>query len=237
MFVGSAGTRCDAACYSSRHLYARRVCRFGNRVQENVADSKLHAQPSCRALGKRLAHGSVEYSAHRTPRAVAVERGVTGPATVEELMNPDVITLTADMLIRDAVRVFLDQRISGAPVVGQDGKLLGILSEADIMWKEVGVPDDHWLIQPTFIGFADLVVAFRDDKKFKDELQKVLARTVGEAMTKDPVTVTPTVTAQEAASLMVHKKVARLPVLEEGKLVGMLTRSDIMRGMLLNNEL
>eukprot|EP00884_Botryococcus_braunii_P005879 jgi/Botrbrau1/15292/Bobra.0371s0002.1 len=224
---------CPQCCGTPRRGY-KRSC-FGNQTYGRQYSPLSNYRVLIKSCAERKP--SLRGRGPLTIRAVGVEAGITGPATVEELMNPDVISLSPDMLIRDAVKLFLEHRISSAPVLDPENRLLGVLSESDIMWKEVGVPDDHWVIQPTLVGFADLVFAFRDNKKVKADLQKVLARTVGEAMTKDAVVVSPSVTAQEAASTMIHKKVTQLPVIENGKVVGYLTRSDILRGMVLNDEL
>lgn len=151
--------------------------------------------------------------------------------TVEEVMTPHPIVLQSDMPIKEAVRIMLDKDISGAPVVDAKGKLVGILSESDVIWKGAGAPQDHFIIPPVFIGFADAFVFLRDNKLFEEEVHKILAKTVGEAMTADPASVAPSTPMSDAAALMLAKKVNRLPVVENGKVVGVLTRHDVLRGM------
>lgn len=157
--------------------------------------------------------------------------------TVEEMMNPDVLVFRDDTTIRDAVRQLLDRRVSGAPVVDGSGKLVGVISESDILWKEAGGPEPHYIVPPVYLGLIDAFVYLRNEAQYKEECHKFLARTVGEAMTLHPVSVPPSMTLQEAAKLMLSKKVTRLPVCEGAKLVGMLTRSDILRGALAANLL
>lgn len=159
-----------------------------------------------------------------TPAAVA-------EPTVEEVMNPDPIVLSVDMPIKEAVRLLLDKDVSGAPVVDKEHRLVGILSESDLIWKGAGAPQDHFIIPPVFIGFADAFVFLRDNKQFEDEVHKILAKTVGEAMTANPASVSPGTSMSDAATLMLSKKVNRLPVVENGKVVGVITRHDILRGM------
>ena len=102
----------------------------------------------------------------------------------------------------------LSKKVSGAPVLDAAGKkLVGVLSETDLLWKEAGVPQDEWVIPPLMLPFVDQIVAWRDATAFQSEVKKVLARTVGEAMTAAPVTIGPTAPLQEAAQLMLRKKV------------------------------
>ena len=102
----------------------------------------------------------------------------------------------------------LSKKVSGAPVLDAAGKkLVGVLSETDLLWKEAGVPQDEWVIPPLMLPFVDQIVAWRDATAFQSEVKKVLARTVGEAMTAEPVTIGPTAPLQEAAQLMLRKKV------------------------------
>jgi CBS domain-containing protein len=154
--------------------------------------------------------------------------------SVEEVMNPHPVILQDSMPIKDAVHKMLDANVSGAPVVDDQGSLVGVLTEADVIWKGAGAPEDHYIIPPVFIGFADAFIYLRDNKRFDEEVHKILARTVSEAMSgKDKViSVTPTTAMSEAAHLMLHNDVNLLPVVESGnKVVGIVTRHDILRGI------
>lgn len=101
----------------------------------------------------------------------------------------------------------LAKKVSGAPVLNAAGKLVGVLSETDVLWKQAGSPQDEWIIPPFMLPFMDQIVAWRDATAFRAEVSKVLARTVKEAMTASPTTVAPTASLQEAAQLMLRKKV------------------------------
>ena len=120
-------------------------------------------------------------------------------------------TVVLPVLLRtrsDALRLMLSKKVSGAPVLDPAGKkLVGVLSETDVLWKEAGSPMDEWVIPPFMLPFVDQIVAWRDAGAFQTEVKKVLARTVGEAMTASPITVLPTASLQEAAQLMLRKKV------------------------------
>lgn len=167
-------------------------------------------------------------------KAAAGGASVAQAPLVEEVMNPRPVLLQEDMSIKDAVHTMLDANIAGAPVVNKAGQIVGVLTEADVIWKGAGKPEDHFIIPPVFIGALDAYVFLRDNKAFEEETHKILARTVKDAMVgKDKVvTVKPGAAMSEAAQLMVHNDVNLLPVVEaSGNVVGIVTRHDILRGL------
>lgn len=86
---------------------------------------------------------------------------------------------------------------------------------------------------PVYLGLLDTFLYVRDEQALKNEMRKVLARSVGEAMSTDVVTITPDALLPTAADLMLSKKVNRLPVVDaDNRVIGVLTRSDVLRGML-----
>lgn len=70
----------------------------------------------------------------------------------------------------------IEKDISSGPVTDNEGKLVGLLTESDILWKGAGVPEDHFLIPPVFIGAFDLFFYLKDDKAVEEEVKKILAR-------------------------------------------------------------
>lgn len=147
-------------------------------------------------------------------------------------MNPHPVLLRANMPIKEAVHVMLDADVSGAPVVDEAGHLMGVLTEKDLIWKGAGAPEDHFIIPPIFIGFAEATVWLRDNHAFEEEAHKILAKTVAEAMAKEHlVSVTPTTPMSDAARLMLKHDINLLPVQEGGKVVGICTRHDVLRGL------
>ena len=135
---------------------------------------------------------------------------------VSDLMTKDVVTVSPETSVRDAAALLVEHRISGVPVVTPKGEVVGVLSEADILVKAGGSTSRSrllgWLLDPD-LGLED----------------KIRAETVSEAMSSPPVVVTPTRSVHEAARLMVSETVNRLPVVDGGSLVGILTRADIVR--------
>jgi len=135
---------------------------------------------------------------------------------VRDLMSVEVLTTTPEAPLKEAAALLAERRISGVPVVDGNGAVVGVLSEADILVKTGGaLPRSGllgWLLEPDF-----------------DLQDKIGARTVGEAMSAPAVTITPGRQVHDAAALMIAESVNRLPVVEDGALVGILTRADVVR--------
>ncbi len=146
--------------------------------------------------------------------------------TVADVMTPDPILSSPDMPLNEAIQILAEKRISGLPVVDQQGKLVGVISETDLMWQETGVEP------PAYIMFLDSVIYLENPIRYEKQLHKALGRTVGEVMTSNPLAIKPNKLLKEAAKLMHEKKVHRLPVLDDaGKVIGILTRGDVIRAM------
>jgi CBS domain-containing protein len=139
-----------------------------------------------------------------------------GLMRVNDLMTRNVVTVTPDTSLRDAAALLVEHKISGVPVVTEGGEVAGVVSEADILVKAGGTTSRNrllgWLLDPD-LGLEE----------------KIKAETVGEAMSAPAILVSPTRPVFEAARLMVAESVNRLPVVEDGRLVGILTRADIVR--------
>jgi CBS domain-containing protein len=146
--------------------------------------------------------------------------------SVAEVMTANPFTTTPKTPIPDVVQMLSEKRISGLPVVDEQGVLVGIISETDLLWQERGATP------PNFLFILDAVIPLEMPGRFVQELRKVIGSTVAEVMTKNPVTIRPEQTAQEAARLMMQKEVHRLPVVDKDHtLVGIVTRGDIVRAM------
>jgi CBS domain-containing protein len=139
---------------------------------------------------------------------------------VRDLMTTDVVTVRADMPLKEVARLLLERRISGVPVVGEDGAVLGVVSEADFLRKEAGDP-----AQRRRLGLRWLV----HDRHAEQDRQRVAAVSAGEAMTRPAVTIGADRPLSEAARRMTEARIKRLPVVEDGRLVGILTRTDVVR--------
>jgi CBS domain-containing protein len=132
-------------------------------------------------------------------------------------MTRDVLAVSPDTSVRDAARMMIDNRISGLPVV-QDGRVVGILSEADYVAKDSSAT---WVTRVLFRG---------EDSPLSGVEQ------VRELMSSSPVTIASTATIQEAARVMTRRGFKRLPVEDSGRLVGIITRSDLVKAYVRTDE-
>ncbi|MCU0526397.1 MAG: CBS domain-containing protein [Elainella sp. Prado103] len=147
--------------------------------------------------------------------------------SVADVMTRDPITVRPETPLNEAIKILAEQRISGLPVIDETDKLVGVISETDLMWQETGVTP------PAYIMILDSVIYLENPAKYERDLHKALGQTVGEVMTKkDLVTVAGDYPLRQAAQLMHERKVHRLLVINAaGQLVGVLTRGDIVRFM------
>ena len=145
--------------------------------------------------------------------------------TVKEIMTRDVCTVHEDTELKDLAALFVEHNYKTMPVIDAGGKLVGVISQTDL------IEQDKPLHIPTVISLFDWVIYLESPKVFSEEVRKVSARKVGEICAREVVTCTPETTVEELASLMVEHKIHLLPVLEGGKLVGVVARFDIIRSM------
>lgn len=142
---------------------------------------------------------------------------------IEELMTREVVSATPETPLKVAARELAARRISGMPVVDADGVVLGVLSEADILAKEVDGT-----------SHAGVLMRFLEGPPADDRWE---ARTVGEAMTAPAITVRPAQPVTAAASLLLAEGINRLPVVDDaGRLVGLVTRADLVRAFARDDE-
>lgn len=146
---------------------------------------------------------------------------------VADVMTRDLLTVSPNTSLQEAIQLLAKNRISGLPVITPEGELKGILSESDLMWQVTGAP------LPAYIMLLDSVIYLENPARYNEEVHKALGQTVAEVMSHDKVVSTkPDASLKEAAQLMHHKKVTRLPVIDSsGALVGILTQGDIVRAM------
>jgi CBS domain-containing protein len=139
-----------------------------------------------------------------------------------DVMTKRVISIEADAPIMAAVRLMLQNRISGLPVVGRKGELVGMVTEGDFLRRsEIGTQRhrNRWL--EFLVGPGRLA----------DEYVHASGRKVEEVMTREPITVTEDTPLDEAVGLMERHRIKRLPVVRDGKLVGIVTRANIMHAL------
>jgi CBS domain-containing protein len=143
---------------------------------------------------------------------------------ISELMHREVVTVAPETSLKDVASLLVEHRISGLPVCLPDGRVVGVVSEADILMKEQGLPVE-------LSGFLGRIL----DDAYGDT-QRCEARTAGDAMTSPAITVSPNQDVTEAARLMTTRHVNRLPVVDGSRLVGIVTRADLVRAFQREDE-
>lgn len=144
-------------------------------------------------------------------------------STVKNIMTTSVITVGPETEIVEAARLLLENHINGLPVVDTKGKLIGILCQSDLVVQQKKLP------LPSFFTFLEGYIPLTSTKQIEKEVRKALATTVQDAMTPNPVTVSPDTEVAQVAELMVDKNFHTLPVVQEGRLVGIVGKEDVIR--------
>jgi CBS domain-containing protein len=145
---------------------------------------------------------------------------------VKDIMTENPITVTGRMEILKAAKILLDNRINGVPVVDDHGRLVGILCQSDIIAQQKKLP------VPSLFSFLDGYINLSSMKAIEKEVRKIAATAVSDAMTPNPITVEPESSIETVATLMVDQKFHTLPVVENGVLVGVVGKKDILRTLM-----
>jgi len=145
---------------------------------------------------------------------------------VKDIMTRDVKTVSPETEITQAAKLLLSERINGVPVINKAGELVGILCQSDLIaqQKSIPIPSLFTLLD----GYIPLTLLTRLDK----EVEKIAATTVKNAMTPDPITVDSDTDIEKVAFLMVEKNYHTLPVVDSGRLVGIVGKEDVLRILL-----
>lgn len=150
---------------------------------------------------------------------------------IKDVMNRNIITCKPDDSVSVLAKLFKENHISGMPVV-EKGNVVGIVSETDLLrlFETPEVSGDLWLPSP----FEVIEIPIRNLvrlEEFKKTLEDLKLKPVRHIMTKSVHSISPDDSLEEASSRMVKYKVNRLPVIENGKLIGIVARSDIIKGL------
>ena len=145
-------------------------------------------------------------------------------ATVADIMERDVPAVGPEDDVETVLRVMRENELQGVPVVNDSGRVMGIITESDLVLSEEG-SDLHL---PHFVELFGGVVFLEPLGRFEERLRKAVAGDVADMMTSDPVTVDADADAREAARLITERRHNRLPVVEHGRYVGMVGRADVL---------
>jgi CBS domain-containing protein len=143
----------------------------------------------------------------------------------KDIMTRNVHTVSTDTEVEELARLFVETGVSAMPVLDARGALQGIVTETDL------VEQNKPLHIPTVISIFDWVLYLESEKNFREQVEKMTARKVGEICTREVVTCTPETPVADIAALMVDHKAHLIPVVEGGKVVGVVARLDIIRAM------
>jgi CBS domain-containing protein len=141
-------------------------------------------------------------------------------------MTRDPITISPETKIAEAAKLLLEKNINGVPVMSGTGQLVGVLCQSDLIKQQKKLP------VPSIFTLLDGFIPLTSMKHLEKEVRKITGTTVAHTMTPNPVTVRSDMTIQEIAGLMVDKNFHTIPVVDEGKLVGIVGKEDVLRTMM-----
>jgi CBS domain-containing protein len=139
-------------------------------------------------------------------------------------MDTNPVTVSPDTSVEDVVAAMREHELPGLPVVDADGQLVGIVTEADMVLQD----DQGDLHIPHYVNLFGGTVFLESLHRYEDRLRKAFASSAKDMMTRDPDTVSPDTSVHEAARLIHDSGHNRVPVVEDGRLVGVVTRLDLL---------
>ncbi len=148
---------------------------------------------------------------------------------VTHIMTTDVMCFTPDVTVEEAASAMADRGISGAPVVDDEGRLVGLFDDTDLIISEARI---H---APSAIEILGAYIPLPGSlDRFHDDVRHALAATVGDLLDddEDPPSVGPTATVEDVATIMIDRSVSRVPVVDDDrKVIGIVSRGDLVTAM------
>jgi CBS domain-containing protein len=146
---------------------------------------------------------------------------------VTQIMSSPAITLSPEATVEDAVGILVEEGIEGAPVVDEDGRLVGLVDDDDLIISEAR------LHAPTTIEILGAYIPLPGEmKRFNEEVRQALGRTVADIMDRNPPRIPETATVEDAATMLHDRNVSRLAVVDgSGGVVGVVTRGDLVKAL------
>lgn len=146
--------------------------------------------------------------------------------TAKDIMQTQVITIEPEKNIIEAAKLMLEKNINGLPVINKENKVIGIITQSDLILTQ------KKFNLPSFFTLLDSFIPLTSLSKLEEEIKKMSAATVKEAMTKEPYCLSPTDTIEDIAQVMAEKKFHTLPVVDkEKKLLGIVGKADILKAL------
>jgi CBS domain-containing protein len=142
---------------------------------------------------------------------------------VKEIMTRTVFTVAPDTPVAQVARLLREKHISGVPVVDEQGRVIGIVTEIDLIKRHAQV---H---MPVYIPFLDSPIFLEDPRRYQEDVRRVLGTTAEEIMTRRVRTATPETSVEDIATLMVDERANPIPIVDsQGDLVGIVSHTDIV---------
>ncbi len=149
---------------------------------------------------------------------------------VKDIMTREVKTVSPETEIAQAAKLLLSERINGVPVVNETGEVVGILCQSDLIAQQKSIPI------PSLFTLLDGYIPLTRLNRIDKEVEKIAATKVEHAMTPDPTTVNSDTDIEKVAALMIEKNYHTLPVVDDGKLVGIVGKEDVLKTLLIEAE-
>ncbi|MFW6055436.1 MAG: CBS domain-containing protein [Thermodesulfobacteriota bacterium] len=142
---------------------------------------------------------------------------------VSEIMTTEVITVGPETKVTEAAEILLKNHINGLPVVDENHKLVGIICQSDLISQQKQLP------LPTIFTLFEGFIPLQSTRQLEKEAQKISATAVKHAMTARPTFISPDSDLEELAKLMVNKNFHTIPVVQDGKLIGIVGKEDVLK--------
>jgi CBS domain-containing protein len=142
---------------------------------------------------------------------------------VKDIMTREVIDVRPDSRVGEIARLFREHNISGIPVVTEDGDILGIITELDLITRHARPQ------MPDFLPLLGIYVPFNREK-YRESLRRITGVVAEDIMTTPVTTVSPDASIEDLATMMVSNRANPLPVVDaQGRMIGIVSRTDLLR--------
>jgi len=145
--------------------------------------------------------------------------------TAADIMTRNVITVTAATSVRELAKVLTENMISGAPVTNEQGELIGVVTESDL------IDQNKKIHIPTVVSILDSFIFLESPDRLDQEMRKIAGATVADICSTDIVSVPPDTPLDELATIMSEQAIHTLPVVDDGKLIGVIGKRDIIKAI------
>ncbi len=140
-----------------------------------------------------------------------------------DIMTTDIVTVTPETEVNEIARLLLEKHFNGVPVIDNSGTLVGVICQSDLIAEQKKLPI------PSVFAILDSFIPIHPLGRPDKEVQKIAAIRASDAMTRNPATVGPEAGIEEVAEIMVNRNFHTIPVMEGGKLVGIIGKEDVLR--------